>query len=182
MKRPVPRLTALLAVACTLLPTLPLALSDMALLAQADRVQTATGHLKISDCRIEESADILNALAPGEVFAPLDIAPKLLLVSHHSVLATGHHRGNETMRLVIATALGSSQEARQSLQSRASRYVALCPDLVEPKNYALSAPESFAADLLGGRVPDWLEPIDTAEGTSFRLWRIKPEESPSRGH
>ncbi|MEO1487878.1 MAG: hypothetical protein AAFR88_00360 [Pseudomonadota bacterium] len=174
IERPVPRVGALFAVACVLLPTLPLSLSALVLPARAQVAGAATGHLKMSDCRIEDNAGILNALPPGEVFVPLDIAPKLLLVSHHSVPATGHHRGNETMRLVIATSLGSTAEARATLSARGSRYLALCPGLVEPRNYALHAPAGFAADLLNDRVPEWLEPIETAEGTSFKLWRIAP--------
>lgn len=179
MESPLPRMGAMIAVAFALLPALPLAISGLVLPAQAGVVQAATGHLKMSDCRIEDSADILNALPAGEVFAPLDIAPKLLFVSHHSVPATGHHRGNDTMRLVISTALGSTEDAQVTLQSRGSRYFALCPDLTEPTNYAFNAPDSFAADLLTERPPDWMEPIKTAQGTSFKLWRIKPAGSPS---
>lgn len=143
--------------------------------AQASLKGTPSLHLKMSDCRIEDSTDILNAMPKGEVFLPLDIAPRLLLVSHHSVPATGHHRGNDTMRLVMATHLGSTQAARRTLQSRGSAYMALCPDLVELRNYAGASPDGLAADLLEGREPDWLEPIATAEDTSFKLWRIKPE-------
>ncbi|MEO0872436.1 MAG: hypothetical protein AAFY19_10865 [Pseudomonadota bacterium] len=173
--RPLPRVGALVALACALLPTLPLSLSALALPAQASVKGAATGHLKLSNCRIEDNAAILNSLEPGEVFAPLDIAPKLLLVSHHSVPATGHHRGNTTMRMVIATALGSSEDARATMTERGSRYLALCPDLVEPRNYASAAPQGFAADLLEGREPEWLEPIPTAEGTSFKLWRVRTD-------
>jgi len=173
---PLPRIAGLLVVACALLPTLPLSVSALALPAQASVMATpVSAPLKMSDCRIEESAAILNSLAPGEVFAPLDIAPKLLLVSHHSVPATGHHRGNASMRTVIATALGSSDAALQSLRERGSRYLALCPSLVEPANYQRAAPDGFVAGLLDDQVPDWLEPIPTAKGTSFKLWRIRPQ-------
>ncbi|MEM7703885.1 MAG: hypothetical protein AAF251_18255 [Pseudomonadota bacterium] len=179
--RPIVRVAGLIGVACALMPSLPLLVPELVLPAQAwenlKDNQTprakAVVHLKMSNCRIEDSADILNALPQGEVFIPLDIAPRLLLFSHHSVPATGHHRGNDTMRLVIATHLGSAEEARETLQERGSQYLALCPDLVEPHNYAWHGPESFAADLIDERVPDWLEPIETAEGTSFKLWRIK---------
>ncbi|MEL6737796.1 MAG: hypothetical protein AAFO28_02615 [Pseudomonadota bacterium] len=173
--RPLPRVGALAALACALLPTFPLSLSALALPAQASVKGAATGHLKMSNCWIEDNAAILNSLEPGEVFAPLDIAPKLLLVSHHSVPATGHHRGNTTMRMVIATALGSSEDARATMSERGSRYLALCPDLVEPRNYASAAPQGFAADLLEGLEPNWLEPIPTAEGTSFKLWRVRTD-------
>jgi len=178
IERPLPRVGAMLAVACALLPTLPLALAGLIMPARASEAASPLQHvvqLKMSDCRIEASSDILNALKPGEIYAPLDIAPKLLFLTHHSVPATGHHRGNGTMRLVIATALGSSDDARAALLERGSRYVAICPDLVEPQNYAFHAKDGFAADLREGRTPDWLQPVATAENTSFKLWRVLPE-------
>ncbi|MEE4289688.1 MAG: hypothetical protein V2J14_09990, partial [Erythrobacter sp.] len=170
-----PRLAGLTAVACVLLPTLPLSLSALVLPAQAQMAGAVAGQLKLSDCRIEANAHILDALEPGEVFSPLDIAPQLLLVSHHTVPATGHHRGNAGMASVIGTMLGSSDAARTTLAARGSDYLALCPGLIEPQNYAGAAPQGFAADLLKGREPDWLEPVATAEGTSLKLWRIRPE-------
>lgn len=183
MERPIPRVGALLLVGCALLPSLPVSLSSLLLPAKAQIARAASSDLKNSDCRIEQSAAILNALPQGEVFAPLDIAPKLLLVSHHSVPATSHHRGNAGMRTVIAAALGSSEAARDTLKARGSLYMALCPGLAEPRNYAHSAPGGFADDLLQGRAPNWLEPIETAPGTSFKLWRVaedkRPEKDPS---
>ena len=175
MDRPLPRVGALLAVACALLPTLPLSLSGLVLPAQARVASPAVGQLKMSNCRIEDSAAILGDLPRGEIFAPLDISPKLLLVSDHTVPATGHHRGNQTMKVVIETALGSSAAAQATLTKRGSRYVALCPNLTEPGNYKGASPNGFMADLLNGNVPDWLEPIPVAEGTSLKLWRVKPE-------
>ncbi|MEM6857029.1 MAG: hypothetical protein AAF559_04085 [Pseudomonadota bacterium] len=176
MDRPLPRIGALVALACALLPTLPLSLSALALPAQASVAggqSAGKGSLKMSNCRIEDSAEILNALAPGEVFAPLDISPKLLLVSNHTVIATSHHRGDAGMRVMIATALSSSAEASETLEARQTRYVALCPGLSEANNYAREAEDGFVADLQEGRMPEWLEPVPTAEGTSFKLWRVE---------
>ena len=179
--RPLPRIGAMALVACALLPTLPLSVSQLVLPARAEitSVQPSESTLKSSQCEIERSAAALRALDTAEVFAPLAIAPTLLLVSAHSVPATSHHRGDDGMRDVIATALGSSEEARQALIERGSQYVAACIGLAELNNYAFIAPDSFAADLTQGRVPRWLEPVETAEGTSFRLWRVTPDESSS---
>lgn len=181
MNRPLPRIGAMALVACALLPTLPISVSQLVMPARAEiaSVQPAQSTLKSSQCEIESSVTALNALETAEIFAPLDIAPTLLLVSAHSVPATSHHRGNNGMRDVITTALGSSEEARRALASRGSRYVAACIGLAELNNYAFAAPDSFAADLTQGRVPKWLEPIETAQGTSFRLWRITQVESSS---
>lgn len=189
MESPMARCAGMIGVALALLPSMPLSMAALfsptqasaqsAMEAQAKASEAAptlvSTSLKLSNCRIEQSANILNAFEPAEIFAPLDIAPKLIFLTHHSVPATGHHRGNETMRLVIETSLSSTAQAKETLQARGSAFFALCPDLIEPRNYQGYAPDGFVADLLNGNVPDWLEPIETAEGTSFKLWRIKPE-------
>ena len=177
MDSPLPRAGAMVAAACAILPTLPLQVLTAAMPAHAQEPEAAAAgeQLKSSNCRIEDSAGILRALPQGEIYALLDIAPKILLVSDHSVPATAHHRGNTGMAMAITTALGSSADARMAFIERGTAYVALCPNLLEARNYAAFAPDGFAADLVAGREPDWLQPIATASRTSFRLYRIKPE-------
>ncbi|MEM7690013.1 MAG: hypothetical protein AAF291_13410 [Pseudomonadota bacterium] len=189
MERPLPRVAGMVGVACALMPTLPLTVSELlvpAIFAQgaaqtgsqnatksAQLAQVeAVNHLKWSDCKIDASSDILNALAPGEAFVPLHTAPQFLAYSHHSVVATGHHRGSPAMKQVLEISMGSAEEARAIMAARGTRYVAVCPFLIEPNNYAHAAPDGFMADLVHDRAPDWLEPVEAAEGTTLKIWRI----------
>lgn len=176
IERPLPRMAGLVAVACALMPTLPLTVSG--LIVPESRASTGTSveavnHLKWSDCKIDASARILNALAPGEAFVPLHTAPQFLVYSHHSVIATGHHRGSPAMKQVLEIAMGSTEQARAMLAERGTRYVFVCPSLIEPNNYAHAAPDGFMADLVHDRAPDWLEPVEAAPGTTLRIWKIK---------
>ena len=113
--------------------------------------------------------------AQGEFFAPMDIAPELLLTTDHTVIATGHHRGNAGMRVLMETALGSPDAAKAALAKRGTAYVALCPALGEARMYAKIAPEGFVADLIDGDVPGWLEPVTLDQGNGLKVWRIRPE-------
>ncbi len=174
MRKPAPRAFALAAVMLALLPTLPLMLVGWAIPAQASKnsaVQIQQVR-KASSCQIADSAPSLRALAKGEVFAPMDISPRLLLDTDHSVIATGHHRGSDGMRVVIATSLGSTAEAKETLTERGTSYVALCPDQSEALMYAAAAPDGFAARLIGDDAPEWLEPVALKQQTNLKLWRI----------
>lgn len=176
VERPLPRVAGLVAVACALMPTLPLTISDLIVpesQASTGRNFEAINHLKWSDCKIDASTDILNALEPGEAFVPLHTAPQFLVYSHHSVIATGHHRGSPAMKQVIQIAMGSSEEARAIMAARGTKYVFVCPFLIEPNNYAHAAPDGFMAALVENRAPAWLEPVEAAPETTLRIWKIR---------
>ncbi|MGB7369626.1 hypothetical protein [Erythrobacter sp.] len=172
-KRPMPRIAATLSILVALVPTLPLVLLAKAVPAAADTsvAGAASEVARTSNCKLEEATSFLDAYEPGEIFAPLDISPGLLF-TRHSVVATGHHRGKDTMRLVIATSLGSTENARKVLLARGTDYIAVCPRFLETALYRQEAPESFIADLEDERAMDWLEPIEVDNGSNLMLWRV----------
>ncbi|MFU7526982.1 hypothetical protein [Qipengyuania sp. ASV99] len=176
MDRAAPRMAAMAALACALLPAFPVMVLTNALPARAS-AGAAAQHVagKPTDCRVTDAGPALALLPGGEIFAPLDIAPDLLLVSDHSVLATGHHRGHASMRVLIETALASPAKAGQILSERGTAYVAICPSKAEAHLYARIAPEGFAASLIAGSAPEWLEPVDPGTAKGLKLWRVKPE-------
>jgi len=175
MKRPAPRLAALVGVCCAILPAFPAMLLTNAMPARASLGWAQDVAVKAVDCQVQGSVETLAALPKGEFYAPLDIAPELLLVSEHSVLATGHHRGNEAMRILIETALASEDNAKETLTKRATSYVAICPSLAEARMYARISPDGFVAGLVDGDTPDWLEPVEQAGSNGLKIWRVKPE-------
>lgn len=178
MRRPGPRIAAMAALSCALLPALPVMLLANAMPARAAFGGAIVAPAKpvsaqrASSCRIGDAAPQLKALATGEFYAPLDIAPDLLLATDHSVIATGHHRGDASMKVLIETALGPSEMARDTLRKRSTAYVIACPTLSELRNYARAAPDGFAADLLDKRQPAWLEPVALEGETGLKLWRV----------
>jgi hypothetical protein len=116
----------------------------------------------------------------GAIYAPLDIAPQILLDTGHSVLATSHHRGNLAMRSLITIAFAPEAEARAALAANQISYVVLCPEQSEPRMYAAHAPAGFMAQLLKGEAPGWLEPVPVAQNTALKVWRISPVRTSAR--
>ncbi len=132
----------------------------------------ASAPSQINACDVTKTAPLLNRLPTGEIFAPLDVGPQLLLDTRHSIVASGYHRGQTSMRVVISTFLGSAADARSTIQGRKTAYLALCADAGEIARYRGFSPQGFAARLADGESFDWLEPVPT--GTNLRLWRVKP--------
>lgn len=172
MRRPGKRALALGAVAIVLVPAMPVTLISMAMPARA---AVGSGPQRVSTCEIPQAAEVLRTLPKGEILAPLDIGPRLVYETGHSVVATGHHRGSEAMAKVVGTFLGSSEKAHALVAARGTSYVALCPDLVEPAIYSADSPGGFAAQLVKGNAPDWLEPVAMPGDIGFRLWKVRPQ-------
>lgn len=175
MESPLPRMAAMVGVACALLPAIPALLLTSAMPVRASVGGAADVPIRVADCRVQDAAQTLKALPKGEIYALLDIAPELLLVSDHTVVATGHHRGHSAMKVLIETAIGTPDEARATLIARGSSYVAMCPTLYEARTYASIAPKGFVPQLAKGEVPEWLEPVAVPNGNGLKIWRIKPE-------
>lgn len=175
MEQPAPRIVAMVGVVCALLPAFPAILLANAMPARASLGGVPDVAVKAVDCRMQDAGPVLAKLPKGEFFAPMDIAPELLLTTDHTVIATGHHRGNAGMRVLMETALGSPDAAKAVLAKRGTAYVALCPALGEARMYAKIAPEGFVADLIDGDAPGWLEPVALDQGNGLKVWRIRPE-------
>ncbi|MHA7820737.1 MAG: hypothetical protein ACX930_13915 [Erythrobacter sp.] len=175
MERPAPRLAAMLGVCCALLPAFPAMLLASAMPARASLGGAPDAPLKAIDCRVQDAGMALATLPRGEIYAPLDIAPELLLVSEHTVVATGHHRGHEAMKVLLETALADEAEARATLSERGTAYVAICPSLGEARMYAKIASEGFVAALVRDEAPGWLEPVEVEGLSGLQVWRIIPD-------
>ncbi len=177
MDRPAYRVSAMVGVACALLPVLPLAVFTSAEKAHASMLGNKPEPKKRtkSECKINETAALLNAIPATELYAALDIGPRILFDTHHSVIATGHHRGNDGMKFIIETAMVSPEEAEQRLRARGTTHVVFCTDLGEPKLYRKASPDGFVARLIGDDAPDWLEPLELGTDGTLKAWVIKPE-------
>lgn len=166
------KLVAGLAIVPVLTPGFPTAAAGaLGVESEVSKIQMQ----KVSDsaCELDRMAPRLDGLPAATIFAPLDVGPVLVERSHHSVVATGHHRANAAIRDVMAAFIGSPDEARGLIRRHGARYVMLCADLGEPRLLAREAPDGFVAGLVAGRVPDWLEPVDLGTPPAFRLWRVR---------
>lgn len=162
------RAMALAGMALALLPAFPLTLFALAMPAQAS-VNARPG---ASSCALPGNVGVLRALPRGEVLAPLALGPQILYETSHTVVATGHG-GHRAVRTVIDVFSGPADAARATLESRGTRYVVLCPGSAELRRYEQVAPGGFMADLLAGRTPAWLEPVEMRHDGRLEVWRIR---------
>ncbi len=122
----------------------------------------------------EGTYESLKALPPSLLFAPLDIGPRVVVTTQHSVIATGHHRNHAAMHEVIATFTGTPEAAYTRIVERGASYLVLCTEAPEVRNYRNVAPEGFAAQLAAGRRFDWLRPVDVAHGSNMLVFAVTP--------
>jgi hypothetical protein len=170
IEQPGKRAAALAALAMVLVPALPFTLAAYAVPARA---ASRASEAVVADCKLGSAGPGLRRLGAVEVLAPLDVSSQLIYESERlRVFATGHHRGNKAMAETIGLFLGSSDAAHRALVGRGTQYVALCPGLNEPAQYAAAAPNGFAADLLSGRAPAWLAPVDIGGEGSLQAWKV----------
>lgn len=175
--RPARRGLALAGILLALLPATPFTLATLAAPSQARSSSpglAAAPGPRASSCRIPKAAAVLNALPQGDILAPLDIGPRLLLETRHTVVATGHHRAAPAMRAVIDAFTGTPQAARDMMRARGIDYLAFCPDLAEPGLYSRAAPNGLAAQLRAGQAPRWLDPVAMPTGVDLKVWRVVP--------
>lgn len=128
---------------------------------------------RVPACRFADVVVTMNSLPEGKIFAPLDVGPALLLRTHHEVVATGHHRASNAMHDVIAAFTGTQEQAHDLVMKHEADYVLMCAELNEAKLYARKAPKGFAAMLMAGQVPAWLEPVQLNVPASLKVWRVR---------
>ncbi|HYD24947.1 MAG TPA: hypothetical protein VEB68_09120 [Croceibacterium sp.] len=166
------KLAAGLTVILVLLPAFPAAVAR----TLVNEETVGTGKLKKvseSECEMMDHTAKLDRFAPATIFAPLDIGPAIVEMSHHRVVATGHHRGEAAMRDVIAAFTGTPEQAHAQIRRHGARYVVICTDLYEVELFVYKSPGSFAEALSEERAPAWLERIDIGAPEKLQVWRVK---------
>jgi hypothetical protein len=114
----------------------------------------------------------LDALPPALLFTPLDIGAHMLVYTHHSVVATGHHRNPQGMMDAISGLIATPEKARAIVTATGARYVALCTGENEVIKYGKLNPHSLIAGLAKDRHPDWLVPVTMRPGETVRVYRV----------
>lgn len=114
----------------------------------------------------------LDVLPPAVMLAPLDLGPTILINSHHSVVATGHHRSARSMRTVLLTFLASPDKARIVAQESPARYLITARGLDRMETYRRISPHGLAAALLAHRPPVWLRRVPLRGAGDIALYEI----------
>ncbi|NNK45301.1 MAG: hypothetical protein HKP43_01575 [Altererythrobacter sp.] len=166
-----PKLGVAIVLYFLLLPAFPLVLKNALIPSQESSEMGAL--FSETKCDLATNVGLLNAVPAGNIFAPLDMGAPLLYQTHHSVVASGHHRTPAAMRDVIVGFVGAPEIAKQSIDRHGADYVFMCTDLLEPRNFSRRGGEdSLASRLIADKPPQWLERVDLDGPDEFRVWRV----------
>lgn len=129
----------------------------------------AQGQASTISCLEGETLRSLDRLDPAMIAAPIDVAPRILLWTHHSSSIGPYHRNVDA--ILTSTELWTSPPpaGRQALQAMSADYLIHCPGMPEI-NAARARKDGLAAALEGKNPPPWLKPVMKTE--SYTLYRI----------
>lgn len=144
---------------------------DPAQVTRSARIRAAA-----SRCKTLPALRLLNQLPPSVIFTMVDLGPRLLATTHHSVIAGPYHRNGAAILDVHHAMDGSPERFRQIADAHGARYLLICPSFPEGTIYSGRSPRGFYAQMLRGEIPRWLEPVKlrTEATLPFRVYRIEP--------
>ena len=113
------------------------------------------------------------ALQPkGVVFTFVDLAPRLITVTHHDSITGPYHRNGQQIADVMNAFRNSEPEAHALIRKYNSTYLLTCPNSSTTTIFMSEAPQGFYAQLAAGKVPTWLAPVDLGKDSPFKMWRV----------
>jgi hypothetical protein len=138
-----------------------------------DRLERA---VKAADlCSRRTEIEKLRALPTGQIAAPVEITPALILSTSDRAVASGHHRNASGINDVLKLFLYPSKQGARIIVRRNVDYVVFCMNAPESIRFANRGPGGLAAMLQAGKAPEWLEPI-TVEGLNgLKVWRVRKD-------
>ncbi|MDP8993635.1 MAG: AcrB/AcrD/AcrF family protein [Pseudomonadota bacterium] len=114
------------------------------------------------------------ALQPrGTVLTFVDLGPRLITVTHHDAITGPYHRNARQIIDVMRAWRGDAENARRTVERYDADYLLICPNLSESTIYRSEAPRGFYMQLVEGKVPDWLEPVELPGDSPYRMWRVR---------
>ncbi|NNK78444.1 MAG: hypothetical protein HKP40_06995 [Litoreibacter sp.] len=109
----------------------------------------------------------LNQISPTLIMAPLNLGPKILLHTSHSVTAAPYHRSAEALSNGIFPFIGAFEDMAQTAQKYRVSIVLIC------NQQRFGRKDSAGERLASGDFPDWLQPVDIESDhlTALRVLR-----------
>ena len=111
-------------------------------------------------------------LPKGTVFTFIDLAPRLITVTHHDSITGPYHRNGEQIADVMNAFRGSEAQARTLNGKYHSDYLMTCPNSSTTTIFMSEAPQGFYAQLQRGDVPAWLTPVPLPANSPFKIWKV----------
>ena len=144
-------------------------------LVPRDKTSTAMKRVSVAN----RSCPSLRALAPiqrqpkGVIFTFIDLGPRIIVATHHDAIGGPYHRNDRAIADVMKAFRGGEAQAHRIVTEYGSNYLLICPDMSTATIFMGEAPNGFYAQLVQGKVPAWLEPIELPQDSPFKMWKVK---------
>lgn len=137
--------------------------------AEADAANTA----ETLNCSSEAGFAPIATLPTSTILTPIDLAPRLIVMTDHTGIAGPYHRNGKAILDVFHGFRGDDARLRETVDRYNVDYVLLCPGMSGEGHYGANDPESNFARLNSDAPPNWLEPVMLPENSPFKLWRVR---------
>ena len=127
------------------------------------------------DCLNPAAIADLNRLPTTTILTPIDLGAPVIFWTHHSLVATPHHRNKEAMADSIRVFAGDPGHAEAQVRKQAATLIAFCRTANDFSKYRSARKDALAAQLYAGTPPAWLEAVPIASRAGLSVWRVKPE-------
>ena len=122
----------------------------------------------------------LRALAPvarqprGLIFTFVDLGPRIISVTRHDAIAGPYHRNDRAIADVMNAFRGDEARARRIIADEyRSDYLLVCPNMSTATIFQAETPKGFYMQLVRGKVPGWLTPVDLGPKSPFLMWKVE---------
>lgn len=142
------------------------------IIAFPEPVETEQADSGTLTCSERAAFEPVRTLPDATILTPIDLAPRLIVMTGHNGIAGPYHRNGAAMLDVFHGFQGTEARLRETVDRYGIGYILLCPGMPGEGHYGLDDPASSYARLSGGEPPDWLEPVALPANSPFTLWRV----------
>ena len=114
----------------------------------------------------------INAQPKGTIFSFIDLGPRLIVATHHDAIGGPYHRNDRAIADVMKAFRGDEGQAHRIVTEYRSDYLLICPDMSTATIFMSEAPGGFYGQLVRGKVPAWLQPVELPKNSPFKMWRV----------
>ena len=137
--------------------------------SSSDRVKVAKAN---RSCPSMAALAPINRQPQGTVFTFIDLGPRLIVATHHSAIGGPYHRNDKAIADVMKAFRGNEPQAHRIISEYQSDYLLICPDMSTATIFMSEARNGFYGQLVNGKVPAWLQPVQLPKDSPFRMWRV----------
>ena len=114
----------------------------------------------------------INAQPKGTVFSFIDLGPRLIVATHHDAIGGPYHRNDKAIADVMKAFRGDEAQAHRIITEYRSDYLLVCPDMSTATIFMAEARNGFYGQLMNGKVPGWLQPVELPKDSPFKMWKV----------